>query len=60
MTDDDRTTERKEATRPVSRTSRTYDSLLTYLGARLYQERNRHRKDEKPDASERGEDDADR
>lgn len=60
MTDDvTRKGEHKETTRPVSRTSRTYDSLLTFLGARLYEERNRERRAQKADRDERGEDDAD-
>ena len=48
MTDDDavRKSTRKAATRPVPSSSRSYDALLTFLGVRLYQERNRRRRDD--------------
>ena len=48
MTDDDavRKSTRKAATRPVPSSSRSYDALLTFLGVRLYQERNRRRRED--------------
>lgn len=48
MTDDDtvRKATRKATTRPVPSSPRSYDALLTFLGVRLYQERNRRRRDD--------------
>ena len=55
MTDDNavRKTTHKATTRPVPSSARSYDALLTFLGVRLYQERNRRRReDEESDGTQ--------